>query len=89
MAQETIETKTMDNTRQAESNKAVASVSCPACKASVAWVTENTFRPFCSESCKNKDFVGWANEEKRLQGSADYDDIFSESAALENIGTDE
>ena len=78
----------MDNKTQAESNKAVASVSCPACKASVAWVTENTFRPFCSESCKNKDFVAWANEENLIGGNSMYDDLLSGDMHPEDIPND-
>ena len=59
----------------------VSKVQCPACKTQVAWVEKNIFRPFCSESCKNKDFIGWANEDKQISGSADYDDVFSENMA--------
>jgi len=52
-------------------------VNCPGCHQKIIWSNTNAFRPFCSESCKNKDFVGWANEEKKLSGS-EYDDLFSE-----------
>jgi endogenous inhibitor of DNA gyrase (YacG/DUF329 family) len=41
-------------------------VHCPTCHAEIIWSTENPWRPFCSESCKNKDFIGWANEEHRI-----------------------
>ena len=53
-------------------------VQCPSCDSKVAWIEENLYRPFCSESCKNKDFVGWANEERRVAGSSVYNDVFSE-----------
>jgi len=58
-------------------NKSIA-VKCPSCSQQVEWVEKNSFRPFCSETCKNKDFIGWANEEKQLSGNAVYDDVFSE-----------
>ena len=58
--------------------KKTLEVKCPSCSQQVEWVEQNTFRPFCSETCKNKDFVGWANEEKKLSGNNIYDDIFSD-----------
>jgi len=54
-------------------------VNCPSCGESVDWNDRYPERPFCSIRCKNSDFVGWANEEKCIAGSAQYDDIFSES----------
>lgn len=53
-------------------------VNCPNCKTPVAWNKENSFRPFCSEQCKNIDFIGWANEEKSIPGSSEYDEMMSE-----------
>jgi len=32
----------------------------------VAWVTENTYRPFCSERCKLIDLGDWAMEKFRV-----------------------
>jgi endogenous inhibitor of DNA gyrase (YacG/DUF329 family) len=43
-------------------------VSCPTCKKTVAWTTEQTFKPFCSERCKLIDLGEWAMEEKRIAG---------------------
>jgi len=43
-------------------------VSCPTCKAPVAWLPEQQFRPFCSERCKLIDLGEWAMEEKRIPG---------------------
>lgn len=60
-----------------ESSNNPTLVDCPSCKTKVAWVASQEFRPFCSESCKNKDFIGWANEEKRIPGSPSYDELFS------------
>lgn len=52
---------------------------CPNCKALLQWTPENPHRPFCSERCKNKDFVAWANEANRLPGNNEYDDLLSNS----------
>lgn len=37
-------------------------VDCPTCGKKVAWTTENTYRPFCSERCKKIDLGAWAEE---------------------------
>lgn len=52
-------------------------VKCPECGTEVVWAETSEFRPFCSASCKNRDFIGWAKEEKRLGGDNDYDDLLS------------
>lgn len=53
-------------------------VKCPTCHAEMIWSEENPHRPFCSERCRNKDFIGWANEEQRIGGDNDYDDLLSD-----------
>lgn len=35
---------------------------CPTCKKKGTWVTENPFRPFCSDRCKLIDLGEWASE---------------------------
>ena len=50
---------------------------CPGCKASIIWNSQNPFRPFCSEKCKNHDFVAWANEDHAIAGNPVYDDVLS------------
>jgi endogenous inhibitor of DNA gyrase (YacG/DUF329 family) len=52
-------------------------VKCPGCGAEVAWQESSEFRPFCSASCRNRDFIGWASEEHRLGGDDTYDDLLS------------
>lgn len=52
---------------------------CPSCHVAVEWTDKYPDRPFCSKRCKDKDFVGWANEEKKIAGSPSYDDVFSDS----------
>jgi len=41
-------------------------VSCPTCGASVAWVAENRWKPFCSERCKMIDLGQWAAGKYRV-----------------------
>jgi uncharacterized protein len=41
-------------------------VSCPTCKRSVEWSSDNLFRPFCSERCKMVDLGAWFAEEHRI-----------------------
>ena len=38
----------------------VLMVKCPTCQKKVAWLPENTSRPFCSERCKLIDLGAWA-----------------------------
>lgn len=52
-------------------------IDCPACQAKVKWSSTDPNRPFCSDRCKNLDFVGWANEEKKMAGNSVYDDVLS------------
>ncbi|MDB6061850.1 MAG: hypothetical protein JWM78_1953 [Verrucomicrobiaceae bacterium] len=57
-------------------------VKCPSCGADVIWSEVSPNRPFCSEQCKNKDFIAWANEKQRISGDSNYDDVLSDD--LEN-----
>lgn len=52
-------------------------VNCPGCQAQVTWSRRNPHRPFCSEQCRNKDFVAWANEDMTIAGNPTYDDLLS------------
>ncbi|MCC6609838.1 MAG: DNA gyrase inhibitor YacG [Burkholderiales bacterium] len=47
----------------------VRHVLCPSCGAQVAWVSENRYRPFCSERCKLADLGAWATEQYRVAGA--------------------
>lgn len=53
-------------------------VKCPGCGIELVWDTTNPHRPFCSARCRNADFIGWANEEHRIGGDQDYDDVLSD-----------
>lgn len=50
---------------------------CPGCKTSIVWDSNNPCRPFCSEKCKNRDFIAWANEDHAIAGDPLLDDVFS------------
>ena len=52
-------------------------IPCPRCKQDATLSAENTFRPFCSQRCKDGDFIGWSQEENRIPGSADANDLMS------------
>ncbi|MCG2585301.1 DNA gyrase inhibitor YacG [Massilia sp. TS11] len=45
-------------------------VSCPTCGAKVEWTEAATYRPFCSERCKQIDLGAWAEEKYKIPGSA-------------------
>ena len=53
-------------------------VKCPRCGAEVIWGEQSPHRPFCSERCRNQDFIDWAKEEHRIGGDANYDDVLSD-----------
>ncbi len=44
-------------------------VACPTCKKSVAWIPEETFKPFCSQRCKLIDLGDWATEAHKIPGA--------------------
>ena len=50
---------------------------CPKCQTELEWDSKNPNKPFCSERCKNHDLIAWANEENRVPGSPEWDDILS------------
>jgi len=41
-------------------------VKCPSCQKEVEWRPESTFRPFCSERCRQIDLGAWASESYRI-----------------------
>lgn len=51
---------------------------CPNCKTKLQWDSNSPHRPFCSEQCKNKDFIAWANEENKFPGTPEYDNFLSD-----------
>ncbi|MBB3047067.1 hypothetical protein FHR99_001303 [Litorivivens lipolytica] len=53
-------------------------INCPQCGEKTHWNKDNPFRPFCSEQCKNLDFIAWAHEERQIPGDSQVSDVFSE-----------
>jgi endogenous inhibitor of DNA gyrase (YacG/DUF329 family) len=53
-------------------------VKCPNCGTSVAWLTTNQFKPFCSERCKMLDFGEWIMAEKSIPGEPQTDSLDSD-----------
>jgi endogenous inhibitor of DNA gyrase (YacG/DUF329 family) len=53
-------------------------VKCPSCGTAVTWTEQSLYRPFCSERCRNSDFIGWANQEQVIGGDSRYDDVLSD-----------
>ena len=49
-----------------KSDSGLRKVPCPTCRKEVAWVEENTFRPFCSKKCQLIDFCDWASERNAI-----------------------
>ena len=49
-------------------------VRCPACGGDSVYATDNRYRPFCSERCKNMDLGAWASESFRMPAEAPPDD---------------
>lgn len=48
----------------------MALVTCPTCKRTLDWSSENKWRPFCSERCKLIDLGNWAAEKNVISTSA-------------------
>jgi endogenous inhibitor of DNA gyrase (YacG/DUF329 family) len=48
-------------------------VSCPTCGKKVEWTPANTFRPFCSDRCKQIDLGAWAEEKYTIPGATPAD----------------
>lgn len=49
-------------------------VDCPSCAAKVEWTEKNTFRPFCSERCKQIDLGAWAEEKYAIPAANPLDE---------------
>ncbi len=41
-------------------------VQCPTCNKPVRWVSDNKFRPFCSERCQLIDLGEWADGNRSI-----------------------
>ncbi|CAM3440822.1 DNA gyrase inhibitor YacG [Legionella oakridgensis] len=45
-------------------------INCPTCLKKNTWHPTNQFKPFCSDRCKLIDLGEWANETRKIPGSA-------------------
>ena len=49
-------------------------VPCPHCRKRIAYRTDNPWRPFCSERCRDIDLGAWASESFRVPAAPPADD---------------
>ncbi len=49
-------------------------VTCPQCKGDSVYAPRNSYRPFCSERCKNLDLGAWASESFRVPAPEQFED---------------
>lgn len=56
------------------SDKKALTVKCPQCGTPVKWEAASTWRPFCSQRCRQLDLGAWASEEYRVAADAPPDD---------------
>ena len=63
-----------DSGASQNANKPGLTVPCPQCKKSVAWTSENPYRPFCSQRCKLLDLGAWADCSHRIAGEPHMDE---------------
>ena len=50
-------------------------VLCPTCGCKVEWTPAATFRPFCSERCKQIDLGCWASDSYRIPVQAENNEV--------------
>lgn len=49
-------------------------VTCPTCGGDSVYASDNPYRPFCCQRCKNLDFGAWASESFRVPTEAPPED---------------
>ena len=55
---------------QQQGDKAARTIACPACGGPSRYASDNAFRPFCSQRCRNLDLGAWASERYRVDASS-------------------
>lgn len=45
-------------------------ITCPVCRKASLFSSQNQYRPFCSQRCKEQDLSGWASETYKIPCSA-------------------
>lgn len=58
---------------------------CPACKKKTAYDASNPYRPFCASSCKDQDFIAWAEEAFTISTDLTEDDLDQLETQLADI----
>jgi endogenous inhibitor of DNA gyrase (YacG/DUF329 family) len=58
------------NPQQPADRKVVRTIACPSCGRPSRYATNNPFRPFCSQRCRNLDLGAWASERYRVDASS-------------------
>jgi endogenous inhibitor of DNA gyrase (YacG/DUF329 family) len=56
--------------QQSGDRKVVRTIACPACGGPSRYASDNAFRPFCSQRCRNLDLGAWASERYRVDASS-------------------
>jgi endogenous inhibitor of DNA gyrase (YacG/DUF329 family) len=51
----------------------VTTVNCPTCQQAVEWTEASTYRPFCSNRCKQIDLGAWAEEKYTIPAALPQD----------------
>jgi endogenous inhibitor of DNA gyrase (YacG/DUF329 family) len=54
-------------------------VTCPTCGGNSVYASNNAFRPFCSERCKQIDLGAWASEQFALPAKIGPDDLAAQN----------
>jgi|TARA_R110002049_G_scaffold119091_6_gene273223 endogenous inhibitor of DNA gyrase (YacG/DUF329 family) len=61
-------------------------VNCPSCSKAVAWIESSSYRPFCSDRCKQIDLGAWADESYAIPVEAkDEWELADQQTQLENL----
>ncbi len=53
---------------------------CPTCKKKIPYSTDNPFRPFCSERCRQIDLGAWLEEDYTIPGAPAIDETDTDNA---------
>ena len=57
---------------------------CPGCNEEIVWDEDNPWRPFCSQRCRDEDFLAWSREQRVIEGDPLDTDWMSEDQPPEN-----
>lgn len=72
------------NTRNASSDAPPRIVTCPTCGGDSIYSPANSYRPFCSQRCKQIDLGAWASENFRMAAETSPTDLPPEEPRQEH-----